>query len=73
MRHALNDLEVVAEATSGSWRVRQYENGTIMVSHNDAVLPQAKPALREIAAKLGVPLLNGSGNPANSAWRYSRR
>lgn len=36
------------------------------VSCNGAVLPQAKPALREIAAELGVPLVNGNGNPANT-------
>jgi hypothetical protein len=65
-RHALEELTILAEVAHGPWRILQYENGTMAVSRDGEVLPQAKPALREIAAELSVPLLNGNGNPANT-------
>jgi hypothetical protein len=65
-KHALSELQVTAEAAYGDYRVRQYENGTIVVMRGDEPVRQAKPALREIAAALGVPLVNGNGNPSNT-------
>lgn len=57
------------EVASGVWkhlRVVQLENGTIVVWDGDAPLPQAKPALREIARDIGVDILNGMGNAKNT-------
>lgn len=48
------------------YRVVALENGAINVYVDGCLLSPAKPVLREIAAKLGVELLNGNGNPHNT-------
>lgn len=65
-RHTLDEMMVTAEAQSGAFRILQYENGTIIVEQDGQVQPQAKPVLRQIAASLGIPLLNSSGNDRNT-------
>ena len=62
----VQNLQIIAEARLGADRVIQYENGTISVERNGIVVPQAKPALREVAAAIGVPLLNTNQNPRNT-------
>lgn len=67
-RHArpLDDLDVSAQASFEHTTVRQYENGSIVVLVDGSEEPVAKPHLREIAAKIGVDLLNGSSRPKNT-------
>ena len=62
----LENLMVSARAETGSRSIVQYENGTIVVEEDGKRLPVAKPILREIAAQIGVSLLNGSGNKKNT-------
>jgi hypothetical protein len=62
----IDDLAVVAEANFGTHTIRQLENGSIMVTTGGGLHAVSKPALKEIAAQLGVSLLNGSGNSRNT-------
>ncbi|MEZ5654887.1 MAG: hypothetical protein R3E04_03195 [Sphingobium sp.] len=65
-RHDLDEMSILAQAHHGSVRIVQYENGTIIVERDDVVEPQAKPVLRDIAAQVGVSLLNANGNERNT-------
>lgn len=62
----LEELEVTDEAVFEHMIVRQYENGSIVVLVEGDPQPVVKPLLREIAAKIGVDLLNGSSQPKNT-------
>lgn len=62
----VEDMTVVAQADYASVKILQYENGTMAVERSGVREPQAKPTLREVAAEIGVSLLNGSGNPKNT-------
>lgn len=62
----VESLTVVSEAQYKDLVVRQYENGTISVLVDGAVQPVAKPLLREIAAEIGVDLLNANSQPKNT-------
>ena len=59
----LEGLKIAEEAAFENMTIRQYENGTIAVLVDGSAQPVAKPHLREIAAKIGVDLLNGSSRP----------
>lgn len=65
-RRDMTDLKEVASASWHDLRVVQLENATILVEKDGEVLPQAKPALREIARDVGVDILNSMGNPKNA-------
>lgn len=60
------NLSTVASAQFEDLAITQFENGTITVERGGKLEPQAKPALREIAARIGVGLTNSSGNPKNT-------
>lgn len=60
------DLKEVSSANWGEYTVVQLENGTIQVRIGSQLLPQAKPALREIAKSVGVDILNAMGNAKNT-------
>jgi len=62
----LEDLRVSAEARFENFLLRQYENGTISVLVDDHPQAVAKPFLREVAASVGVDLLNGNSQPKNT-------
>lgn len=62
----LDHLRVTEEATFGEYLLRKYENGTIAVLAGGQPLATAKPTLREIAALVGVDILNGSSLPKNT-------
>ncbi len=64
--HPIEGLETIGEAQFNNYRIVQYENGTIRIEQEGIALPQAKPVLREIAAKIGVSLLNNNDNPKNT-------
>lgn len=61
-----SDEKVVRQGTLGDTNVLEYESGTIEVQKDGVPVPVTKPALREVAARLGVSLLNGNGNPRNT-------
>ena len=65
-RQQLSDLKPVASASWRDLRVVQLENGSIVVERGGDVLPQSKPALREIARDVGVDIMNAVGNPKNT-------
>lgn len=62
----LKGLAITGTAVVGSWRVTQYENGSIAVDTDGIREPIAKPVLRQIAATRGISPLNGAGNPMNT-------
>lgn len=62
----IENLSVVSEAQYNGLRIQQYENGTISVVFEGAIQPKAKPLLREIAAEIGVDLLNSNSQPKNT-------
>ncbi|MGY8607431.1 hypothetical protein ACTVH1_17335 [Gluconobacter cerinus] len=61
-----SDEKVVRQGTLGDTSVLEYESGAIEVQKDGVPVPVTKPALREVAAQLGVGLLNGNGNPRNT-------
>ena len=63
---SLDKLKVSNEASFGDYLVRQYENGTIQVQKSDELQQMAKPHLREIAAEIGVDLLNSNSKAKNT-------
>lgn len=62
----LDDIPVHAEASFEGYLIRQYENGTIKVFKDRELLGVSKPALRDIAAQLGVDLAYASGRDKNT-------
>jgi len=65
-QRSLDELKVTDVETFGPYEVRRYENGTIKVKENGDELSMAKPALREIAASLGVDYFYGDGKQKNT-------
>lgn len=65
-KRPLSEMNVSAQAQSGSRVIRQYENGTVEVLINGIPEAVAKPVLRELCTEFGIDLLNGSGNPKNT-------
>jgi hypothetical protein len=57
---------VVEEVSYGGYLVRQRESGTIEVERDGIPVEPVKPALRELAEKLGVMQHNGRGNDLNT-------
>jgi hypothetical protein len=62
----LSDQIVIAEGCYADWTVKQYESGTIGLWHHDIPVPTVKPALRELAARLDVSILNSNDKPKNT-------
>jgi hypothetical protein len=62
----MSDLKVVADAMVGHRRIRQLENGTIIVEVDGTRIPVAKPILREMAHLHGISLLNSNGGVKNT-------
>lgn len=62
----LSHLQIVAEVVAGHRIIRQMENGSIVVVVDGIRVPKAKPILREVAAPLGIPLINGVGGVKNT-------
>jgi hypothetical protein len=48
------------------YTIRELENGTIEVEQLGQLIIPAKPALRELAMSLNIPIVNGSGNALNT-------
>ncbi|GAA4098582.1 DUF6998 domain-containing protein [Zhongshania borealis] len=60
------DIRIIKSVTSDSYKVQELENGTIEVFLNNEFVSPVKPALRELAAKLNISILNGNGNQLNT-------
>jgi hypothetical protein len=54
------------EAEFGPYTIRELESGSIEVRRDGNEVKPTKPALREIASKLKLELLNRNGNPLNT-------
>lgn len=61
-----SELKTVSEVNFEAYIVRELENGSIEVEKARELQVPTKPALRELARKLNISLLNGSGNPLNT-------
>ncbi|MEQ5837583.1 hypothetical protein [Marinobacter sp. NFXS9] len=61
-----SELKTVSEVSFETFTVRELENGSIEVEKAGTLQVPTKPALRELARKLNISLLNGSGNPLNT-------
>lgn len=55
-------LSRVQEAKYSNYVIVELENGTIEIYHNGLIVTPTKPALREIAKDLSIPLVNSNGN-----------
>ena len=62
----VDNLAIAAEATFAGKRVVQYESGTIAVEVDGQPVAPVLPALRQIAAELGISLLNSAGGTRNT-------
>lgn len=65
-RQSLDNLKVSNEAAYGDYLIRQYENYTIQVQKSGTQQKVTKPHLRDIAAAIGVDLLNSNSNLKNT-------
>jgi len=65
-RLPVENVGILAEAQSGNYLIRQFENGTIKVFRDALEEPIAKPILRHLSAELGISLLNRNGNKKNT-------
>ena len=61
-----NEIRLTREVRHGPYTIRELESGSIEVERDGRQATPAKPVLRELALKLNVGLLNGSGNPMNT-------
>jgi hypothetical protein len=60
------DIATVNEAKYEDYLIKELESGSIEVLKCEEVISPAKPALREIASKLNIGLLNAKGNALNT-------
>lgn len=60
------ELVTVREVTYLGYTVEELESGSILVTHNGAAVSPAKPALRDIAHALAIPVINSNGNQLNT-------
>lgn len=61
-----SEIKTTDEVTYNGYRIRELESGTIEVEKDGVVVTPAKPALRELAVQLNIPLLNTNCNPLNT-------
>lgn len=69
---APNTAAAVRHAFHDGLEVRELESGTVEVWRGDSQVVPAKPALREIAARLGVAIVNADGNALTTRQLGSR-
>jgi hypothetical protein len=62
----LDKIPVVKEVEYRGYKIVEYENGTITVHEQGKMISPAKPILRELAATLNLPIINGNGNQYNT-------
>ena len=61
-----SEIPVVRSVFKDPYTIQELENGTIEVLMKEELVLPAKPALRELAAKFSISLLNGNGNALNT-------
>jgi hypothetical protein len=61
-----SDIKVIKTAFFPPYKIEELETGTIIVYRDSLQLLTAKPALRELAGKLGINIINNNGNPLNT-------
>ncbi len=61
-----SELKVVKVVKFDDYRIRELENGRIEVERAGSLVVPVKPALRELAKRFNVSLLNSNGNPLNT-------
>lgn len=61
-----SELRASCEVSFGEFVVRELESGTIEVERDGTLVTPVKPALRELAVRLNIPLVNTNGNPLNT-------
>jgi len=63
---ARSEIKATKEVQFQNYTIRELETGTIELEQNDQIVHPVKPALRDIAIQLNVPLLNSNGNAFNT-------
>jgi hypothetical protein len=61
-----SEIKTTNEVEHDGYTIRELESGTIEVEKDGVVIIPAKPALRELATRLNIALLNANGNPLNT-------
>jgi len=61
-----SEIKATTEVSYGAVFIRELESGTIEVERDGVLVTPVLPALRELAVRLNVPLLNSNGNPFNT-------
>jgi hypothetical protein len=61
-----NELKTTNEGTFNGYKIRELESGSIEVEKDGVLLTPVKPALRDLALQLNIPLVNANGNPLNT-------
>ncbi|WP_416397150.1 DUF6998 domain-containing protein [Allohahella sp. A8] len=61
-----SELKCLRQVNFEDYTVREIENGSIEVERSGELLSPTAPALRSLAKKLGIQMLNGNGNPYNT-------
>ena len=62
----IDNLAIAAQTTVGDQRIIQYESGTIAIERGGEPIAPVLPSLRQIAAALGISLLNSAGGARNT-------
>jgi hypothetical protein len=62
----LDQQSVTDQAIFDGYTISALESGTIVVKKGEVPMSPSKPYLREMAAKLGIDILNSQGNPHNT-------
>ena len=60
------ELKAIRSVALDAYRVRELENGSIEVEQDGLPVSPAKPALRQLAERLGIGFLNSNGNALNT-------
>lgn len=61
-----SEIRTATEVTYEGLVIRELESGTIELERGGAIVTPVLPALKELALRLNVPLLNANGNPFNT-------
>lgn len=60
------NIALVKSVEFDGYTIRELENGTIEVEKSGQLVLPAIPVLRELAMRLNIPIVNGSGNALNT-------
>jgi len=60
------NITAIKIAKHDKFDIEELENGTILIKYEGKLLTPSKPALRELAMKFNISLINSNGNPYNT-------